>query len=321
MSDPFRERLDRYAEGAGAPTPDTAALIRSGRRKRVFRGVGIGVVAIIVVAALAIPLAALRDLGVGPTPPASDAVSSSGRVEGSSTILQTPEGPAELCLGGVLESLPPQCSGIPLVGWDWDAVEGEERASGTTWGSFHVVGTYDGGTFTIVEAGPPVTPSSEGPDFTAPCPEPAGGWVDADPSKASRDDFNAAMHAAEAEPDSSAVWIDYVVDPVGEETGPFIGVFGFTGDLERHERELRAVWGGPMCVFAQPTTFRELKRIQRELGDGSAVTGLETTWSSIDVTTNRVEVGAIVGSPEIERELAERYGEGTVVVFPALTPV
>ena len=57
-------------------------------------------------------------------------------------------GPA-LCLGGAMESLPPQCGDVLISNWDWDAVEGEERLSGSTWGDFHVVGTYDGETFTV----------------------------------------------------------------------------------------------------------------------------------------------------------------------------
>lgn len=61
---------------------------------------------------------------------------------------------AELCLGAVAESYPPQCSGIPLAGWSWDAVDGAETASGVTWGAYAVQGAYDGGTITVTE--PPV---------------------------------------------------------------------------------------------------------------------------------------------------------------------
>jgi hypothetical protein len=37
---------------------------------------------------------------------------------GSGTVLQAPGADPELCLGGVEESLPPQCAGLRLVGWD-----------------------------------------------------------------------------------------------------------------------------------------------------------------------------------------------------------
>lgn len=59
------------------------------------------------------------------------------------TVLEQ-DGLPMLCLGGVAESYPPQCSGPPIEGWDWTAVEGEETASGVTWGLYAVWGTWDG---------------------------------------------------------------------------------------------------------------------------------------------------------------------------------
>lgn len=81
------------------------------------------------------PPADPADPGSGPEP---------GRYEADGTVLESPDHRAELCLGGIAESYPPQCSGLPILDWDWSEVEGEESASGTTWGTFHVVGTYDG---------------------------------------------------------------------------------------------------------------------------------------------------------------------------------
>lgn len=334
MNDRFRSRLDRHAESAGSPAPDTRALIRAGRRKRAVRGAGIVVAATVAIAGLAIPLAALRDLDHPDTTPAATSTPSETesptptpspplRLQGTGTVLQAKgDDVAGLCLGVVLTSFPPQCGGIPLIGWNWGAVEGEGRASGTIWGSFHVIGTYDEKTFTVEEVLPPETSSNDNTDFTAPCPEPPGGWVDVDPSKASEADFHAAARSAEGEPDSTATWIDYIADhPPSEHPGPFIAVFGFTGDLERHERALRELWGGPMCVFVQAHSHADLRRIQNDLSDGGAqAVGLELLWSSVNVTTNQVEVGAVLTTPEIEQALAERYGVGTVRVVPALTP-
>jgi hypothetical protein len=67
------------------------------------------------------------------------------------TVLQKGDGPPELCLGGVAESLPPQCGGPEIAGWDWDAVEADS-AQGTTWGEYAVEGTWDGETFRLTEA-------------------------------------------------------------------------------------------------------------------------------------------------------------------------
>jgi hypothetical protein len=36
---------------------------------------------------------------------------------------------------------------------------------------------------------------------------------------------------------------------------------GFTGDLERHEREARRLWGGSLCVTRLPRTEAELQAV------------------------------------------------------------
>jgi len=54
-----------------------------------------------------------------------------------------------LCLGAVAESAPPQCGGLPLVGWDWSAIDGWEQSASTRWGSYAVQGTFDGETFRV----------------------------------------------------------------------------------------------------------------------------------------------------------------------------
>ncbi|TDN92834.1 hypothetical protein EV279_2367 [Microbacterium sp. BK668] len=63
-------------------------------------------------------------------------------------------GVAELCLGPVAESYPPQCSGIPLEGWSWEGVDGSEASGDARWGAYAVAGAYDGETLTVT--GPPI---------------------------------------------------------------------------------------------------------------------------------------------------------------------
>ncbi len=65
------------------------------------------------------------------------------RYEATTMVLEDADGP-QLCLGGVMESLPPQCGGIPVEDWNWADVDGEESVRGVTWGEFHVMGTFDG---------------------------------------------------------------------------------------------------------------------------------------------------------------------------------
>lgn len=76
-----------------------------------------------------------------------------GEVVGVGTVMDV-TGAVELCLGPVAESYPPQCSGVPLEGWTWNAVDGAETSGETTWGAYAVQGTYDGETMSVTQ--PPV---------------------------------------------------------------------------------------------------------------------------------------------------------------------
>ena len=75
----------------------------------------------------------------------------SARLHGTFTVLESPRHGPELC-GSIRESLPPQCSGLPLRNWEWAAVKGAESLNGTTWGTWHVTGTLDGEAFVLTEA-------------------------------------------------------------------------------------------------------------------------------------------------------------------------
>lgn len=64
------------------------------------------------------------------------------------TVLEGDDGP-ELCLGPIADSYPPQCSGPGVIDWDWTTVDGEETASGVTWGDYAIRGDWDGEKFTV----------------------------------------------------------------------------------------------------------------------------------------------------------------------------
>ncbi|MCJ1711930.1 hypothetical protein MT344_12170 [Clavibacter michiganensis subsp. phaseoli] len=103
---------------------------------------------------------------------------------------------AELCLGGVGESLPPVCGGPPIVGWDWADVEDEESQSGSTWGDYEVVGTWDGTSFTLTRA--PESYDPRAPSTEAPLPEPTpGDPADAEAVARAIEDYSSEMGTAE----------------------------------------------------------------------------------------------------------------------------
>jgi hypothetical protein len=82
---------------------------------------------------------------------------SSAEVTGQAMILQEDGQPPKACFGGIAASLPPQCGGPVVSGWDWADVEESESASGVTWGTYAVTGTWQGGVFTVTRPAFPVT--------------------------------------------------------------------------------------------------------------------------------------------------------------------
>lgn len=88
----------------------------------------------------------------GTTTPGTEPIAAPVEVIGQGTVIQTGSDPAELCLGAVAESYPPQCTGVELVSWDWASVEGFETSGTGTWGTYAVWGVWDGVTLTISDA-------------------------------------------------------------------------------------------------------------------------------------------------------------------------
>jgi hypothetical protein len=243
----------------------------------------------------------------------------------------------ELCFGGILTSLPPQCGDTPITSWDWEAVEGEESASGTTWGAYHVVGTYANGLFTVTEVGP-YDPDGEAfgtnPDFTPPCPEPQGGWVDVDPSKGSERDFERGAALAKRLPDFVALWVEHVGNPTPEEIEqlpaeneaylPKIMNVVVTGDPAAAEAAVREAWGGPLCVVQREGhTENELKAIRSDAERWlQEELGLQMTWSQEGpLGRGAAEVGVVIDPGGAGQAALERYDPGMVRLFPALRPV
>lgn len=253
------------------------------------------------------------------------------RYTATAVVLESPEHGPQLCLGGIATSLPPQCGGPDIVNWDWDQVEAESMA-GTTWGSYTVVGTYDGERFTLTE--PPLAPAEPGPfpeeaRFDSPCPEPPGGWQVVDESTATWDALTSAVEYAEAQPDHAGTWLDQSINPAlhdadteeaeaaANDPTRLVLNFRFTDDLERHEQEIRQIWGGALCVSLAEHTEHELRDIQAQLHDEAP----GVLASGVDSVQGVVELEVIVDDGSLQQELDDRYGPGLVRVRSGLTPV
>lgn len=73
------------------------------------------------------------------------------RYQGVASVIDTGNGP--MIAFSFMDSLPPQGGDIPLVGFDWDMIDGEQSVNGTTWseGSVLFTGTFDGTSFRLTE--------------------------------------------------------------------------------------------------------------------------------------------------------------------------
>jgi hypothetical protein len=87
-------------------------------------------------------------------PGAVGPIAAPGEVIGQGTVLQIEGEDAQFCLAGVMESYPPQCGGPVVIGWEWPDDGMWESASGVTWGSYALQGTWDGVAFTMTQ--PPI---------------------------------------------------------------------------------------------------------------------------------------------------------------------
>jgi hypothetical protein len=260
---------------------------------------------------------------VADEPPAVSEPDPGQLYEVNATVLEDRTHGPMLCLGAILTSLPPQCGDVPIVGWDWQAVAGEEATGGTTSGSYHVVGRYDGKAFEVTEVGPyEDDPPALGtdPDFTTPCPEPAGGWTGLD--HGTQEDARPVHAYARSQPDYVTSWVTHL-RPAELEFGPVIANAVFTGDAERHEAEIRKVWAGPLCVVERDVpTARELARIRKEAEASLDELGLQMLWSEGPDVEPVIEIGVVldVGGTG-QATFDARYGPGVVRLVSALKPV
>lgn len=253
------------------------------------------------------------------------------RYAANATVLEQEPGGPMLCLGGVALSLPPQCGDVPLVGWDWDAVEGEETAAGTTWGFFRVAGTYDGEVFTVADAGAPV-PAPEPRDeesLDPACAEPEGGWPPADPERHSQERVGPAQAYATSQSEYVSSWVHQLgapEEPSDDGREEFLAVVYsavFTDDAKRHEAEIRKRWDGPLCVVERDLpSEREARRLRAEAEASLEELGLRMLWSSEGGLEEIAEIGVVADPGGAgQAALDARYGPGAIRLVPVLRPV
>lgn len=234
------------------------------------------------------------------------------------TVIDGTDGGPVLCTL-VQPSLPPSCGGIPIRNWRWRDVKGEETVAGVTSGRYRLVGAYDGDSFFLTERPGPPTPPPPPPEafkFSIPCAAPEGGWRNVDPAAATEAARVQVGVSASQAPDYAGLWR---VDTAGV----VVLTAAFTGDLARHEAELRAHWGGGLCVVRHPYSLRQLRDIQADLSSGDPVRafGLRPVTIGVDEARNRVELTAVVVEDDTRRAIDARYGPSAVVATSLLRRV
>jgi hypothetical protein len=250
----------------------------------------------------------------------------SPRYEASLTVLEGGGHGPQLC-SMVAESLPPQCGGPDVVGWDWSKVEHESQG-GVKWGEYRVVGTWGGARLTLTEPpGKPVRGQEDpgGSDrFASPCPEPAGGWRPVDPARTTERTMNEAIERARSAKEFAGAWLDRL----GPEPGPeqeqtsdarkYVVNLRFTGDLQGREQWIREVWGGALCVTGARHSEAELRAIQQE---AEKAVGDDLVSASTDEIGNRVTVTTWLAGDDLRRQFDQKHGAGVVVFDSMLKPV
>ena len=356
--DDLRGALRNEADGTASPDVESL-LTGAGRRVAATRRCRLGalsaataalvVVGAVVAGTLSTHQTLPQPAGPGPssvkaTDPGADVVAQAtrppvnlvaqgyrGRFRTFATVVQTPRHGVRFCQ--VTEaSLPPGCAGPGIIGWEWGNLKSESLA-GTRWGSYVLVGTWDGGltpsapeTFTLTEPaladdGTVKRPASRYPEISTPCPQPAGGWRPVDPARATSSAFEAASRRARAQSGFGGLWIHQQnLDGKGNANDPrkFVLNVTTTGDVAAMERTLRVIWGGSLCVSKAAHSEAELSSVQAALTN-NPMPG--TVDLGTDVTAGQLVVDLLVATKERQRELDQRFGKGTVRLQGLLAPV
>ncbi|WP_108719774.1 hypothetical protein [Miniimonas sp. S16] len=254
----------------------------------------------------------------------------------ATTLLQRDGADPVACLGGVLESYPPQCSGPVVIGLDWDDVADAEHASGVTWGTGWVVGTYDGerDTFTLTRPVAPDAPDGlELTDIALPalaplCDDP---WRGGDESAVALVDGPdgpdlppAAHDAANLLHERATALPGYVETYVSDGVSEFNVLLTEDSDVEAAHRSLREVWPGWLCVgSADSPSSSEAQLASDALAEHAEELRL-LGWGP-DQVSGTFRVSVLVDEPELRPRLvavlAPWYPADRVELEAALRPL
>ncbi len=236
----------------------------------------------------------------------------------------------------MLDSLPPQCGGLPLHGFAWSQLPptAVHRSGPVTWaGGVRLVGTFDGTTLTLTRPAS-LAPADGVGTGERPRPPPRSRRrarlppaVGASSTRqGGQDDWSALDAYVTRQPDYSTSWIDASSHVQGATGQPAGNVFtaAFTGDAAAHRRAIAAIWGGAVCVVTRPYSRADLARVQAEIFSAAARrAGVKALSGGSTVSHGRavLAVTVLVATPQVEAWIHRRAGTVPVHIDGWLTPV
>ena len=236
------------------------------------------------------------------------------------------DGEPVICPGVVMTSLPPQCAGVPVAGFDWETVTWGEESNGVRWADFTLVGTYDGEQFEITRPPTPPEGGEEAPfSVPLPCEEPDGGWQISNPATADRD--GDAVRYAQAQPEFMGNW-SYRLP--ADAAAYSVKVFTFTDKLEEHAQAIRDIYGGPICVSPARDSLAELEAIRSRVQEVIVSPEAEAAGiylsngqygDTIDILTGGIEFYVLAAEAGAQGWLDAQFGQGVVGLHSRLTRV
>jgi hypothetical protein len=233
-------------------------------------------------------------------------------VEALYTVLEGPDHGPQLCLSGIFDSAPPQCSDpVDLVGFSWDSIDDEDSAGeGVTRGTPYIKGEYDSvaNTLTVIEHRPGnnddaarIHATIHQADHSTPCEPPAGGWP-----------------AGNAEwPGEQIAAIDGFAGAWAETGHPM--TVKFTGDLAAAEAAVRQYYNDAVCIVPATHSLSELTQARTRLldMDGPFI----TVDVIVDATGEWVEAVIAGPRPDLQAAIDSMVGPGVVRLRPMMIPV
>ncbi|CAM3773696.1 hypothetical protein OCAE111667_25490 [Occultella aeris] len=244
----------------------------------------------------------------GPTVDGTTADPSGVVLVGMGLIMQVGDEPPQLCLGAVADSYPPQCGGPELIGFEgWSGIE-HESASGSTWASAWVVGTYDGTSFRLTEpatAEPPAgwEPSADpSPDFPQLC--------DDDAARAGGGPTGSDLITQQSELSMFLETYDGYVLSYVSGGGDVMNVL-VSGDAALARAQFRAIYAGPLCVQTSDLPLQSDVRAAQD--------ALNAVWEDLDLLSSGSGVSGLL---EVQLVVADpaHVEAVTEVVAPWLEP-